>query len=193
MRFHLQLMRRRGGICCKYRRSDSACAVAAFALPLPSRVNRRSGEHCPPQACMANTARRCGYAPNGLKCERQPVQWIHQNGRQPLFLFPVSSSRTHSRKSLTLSCNPVCYSSATSDKAGFAGLTPREQGKLLSRFLFQWIHQNRRQPLFLFPVPCSLFPVPCSLALNTLSCNLKRRCGTAAPQSERCQFVSTMI
>jgi hypothetical protein len=45
----------------------------------------------------------------------------------------------------------LCYSSASSDKVGFAGLTPREQGKLLSRFLFQWIHQNGRQPLFLFP------------------------------------------
>ena len=27
---------------------------------------------------------------------------------------------------------------------------------LLSRFLFHWIHQNRRYSLFLFPVACSL-------------------------------------
>ena len=29
-------------------------------------------------------------------------------------------------------------------KEGFAGLTRRGQGKLMSRFLFQWIHQNGR-------------------------------------------------
>ena len=75
------------------------------------------------------------------------------------------------------------YSSASFDEWAFAGPTPREQGKLLARFLFRWIHQNGRQPLFLFPtrswsfraVACSLFPVP-SPGINsrislTLSCN----------------------
>jgi hypothetical protein len=49
-----------------------------------------------------------------------------------------------------------CYSSASSDKVGFAGLPPRKPEKLLPCFLLQWIHQNGRQSLFLFPVPCSL-------------------------------------
>ena len=47
---------------------------------------------------------------------------------------------------LALQLNVLC-------KVGFAGLTPRKQGKLLSRFLFQWIHRNGQQSLFLFPVP----------------------------------------
>ena len=58
-------------------------------------------------------------------------------------------------------------SSASSDKAGFSGLPPRKQGKQLSCFPFRWIHQNGRQPLFLFPVLCSL-------AMYTLSCNRQR-------------------
>ena len=51
-----------------------------------------------------------------------------------------------------------CYSSASSDIVGFAGLPPRKLDKHLPCFLLQRIHQNGRQPLFLFPVPCSLFP-----------------------------------
>ena len=61
----------------------------------------------------------------------------------------------------TLSCNKNSYCSASSDKVGFAGLTPRELEKLLPCYLFQWIHQNGRQPLFLFPrlVHTELYPV----------------------------------
>ena len=73
-------------------------------------------------------------------------------------------SRMHANVSKVLQLSVLC-------KVGFAGLPPRKPEKLLPCFLLQWIHQNGRQPLFLFPVPCSLFPVPCSL--YTLSCNEK--------------------
>ena len=43
------------------------------------------------------------------------------------------------------------YSSASYGIVGFAGLPPRKLEKLLPCFLLQWIHQNGRQPLFLFP------------------------------------------
>ena len=33
----------------------------------PLRENHRTGEQCSPRACMASTARRYGYEPNGLK------------------------------------------------------------------------------------------------------------------------------
>ena len=67
---------------------------------------------------------------------------IERDGVSPTTIFGLDRD-TMIRIINGLAINYPDYISASFDERGFTGLTPRKQGKL-SRFLFQWIHQNGR-------------------------------------------------
>jgi hypothetical protein len=96
---------------------------------------------------------------------------MHNYKRKPSLICIIAASHVIAFTSLLKNGVKEGCSSASFDEGGFTGLTPGKKGKLLSRFLFQWIHQNGRQLLFLFTVHDSLLlltiPVHCSLVSYT--------------------------
>ena len=77
-----------------------------------------------------------------VRCDDGPGPGLDSPQAHPAGVM-TGMAMPHPLAIVTRSREYICYSSASFDEMGFAGLTPRKQGKPPSRFLFQRIHQNR--------------------------------------------------